>query len=144
MLNLSAANFWEWGHTKLYLPDLWETVKNYPWDYVPPAQNVLALYFSALNVHNAAQVAALYADNGVHVDGDSTVQGKAAIQAWYARLFERLPNASFTMVASSGDNSSKSFTWTASSPAGNVTNGSDSIGIVSSKIAYHYTFFTIQ
>jgi hypothetical protein len=144
MLNLSAANFWEWGHTKLYVPELWETVKSYPWSYIPPQQDVLALYFDALNSHDAAQVSVLYADNAVHVDGDISVQGKEAIKAWYAKLFERLPGASFIMTGSSGDASSKSFTWTASSGAGSVLDGSDSIGIVSSKIVYHYTFFTIQ
>jgi len=144
ILNLSAANFWEWGHTKLYLPALWETVKQYPWGYTPPGQDLLVSYFNALNSRNPAQVANLYGDNAVHIDGNQAVEGKNAIQAWYADLFSRLPGATFTMLESSGDNSSKSFTWTASSSAGNIQDGSDSIGIVSSKIVYHYTFFTIH
>ncbi len=35
-LNLSAANFWEWGHTRLYLPALWTTIATYNWPPSPP------------------------------------------------------------------------------------------------------------
>ena len=143
-LNLTAANFWEWGHTRLYLPELWDTVSDYPWEAVPPQQDVLERYFAALNAHNPDQAAEVYAPEGVHVNADRTLQGTASIRAWYATLFnDLLPDAVFTLVDSNGDLSSKTFHWQAVSASGVVTNGYDSIGIVNGKIVYHYTEFTI-
>jgi hypothetical protein len=144
ILNLTAANFWEWGHTKLYLPDLWDTVKAYPWEGVPPEKDIILRYFDALNAHNPDQVVALYNPDAVHVDSASTVQGASAIRKWYARFFkQQLPNGNFIQGDTSGETSSKRFQWTATSDAGDVRDGSDSVGIVNGKITYHYTFFSI-
>jgi hypothetical protein len=141
MLNLSAANFWEWGHTKLYLPHLWDTVKLYPWE---PGGDLVERYFTALNSHDPNLVAGLYDPNGVHVRADRTIQGTTAIRSWYTTLFNQLlPNATFTQGESSGNLSSRLFEWTAASASGSVSNGSDTFGIVNGKIVYHYTFFTI-
>ena len=30
-MDLQAANFWEWGRTKLYVPELWPAIAAYPW-----------------------------------------------------------------------------------------------------------------
>lgn len=145
ILNLSAANFWEWGHTKLYVPALWETVKNYPWGGFPPGGDVVGHYFEALNAHNAGLAASLYADNAVHVNADRTVQGKTAIRGWYQDLFDRLlPDATFTLTADNGDQSARNFQWAAASSAGTVADGSDNIGLINGVIVYHYTFFTIK
>jgi len=144
MLNLTAANFWEWGHTRLYLPELWDIVKLYPWES-EPEEDILVRYFSALNAHNPDQAAALYDSNGVHVNGERTLQGTDAIRGWYALLFgQLLPGAVFTLAESSGDASTRSFAWTAVSTLGSVNDGSDSIGIVDGKIVYHYTAFSID
>lgn len=144
LLNLSAANFWEWGHTKLYVPELWDTVKNYPWENPPPVGDVVDNYFAALNAHSSLQAASLYHTEAVHVTPKRTIQGRAAIQNWYTTLFTQiLVNASFVIVESSGDQSSRNFTWTATSDTGVVLNGSDSFGIVNNWIVYHYTSFDV-
>ncbi len=145
ILNLSAANFWEWGHTKLYLPALWETVKTYPWGSGAPPLDIVERYLAALNSHDPAQVAALYDPNGVHLDATRTVQGTNAIKSWYEAFFmQTLPGGFFSLSSSTGDGSSRSFQWTAVSDAARVQDGSDSLGIVNGKIVYHYTYFTVS
>ncbi len=143
ILNLSAANFWEWGHTRLYLPNLWDTVKNYPWTGSPPA-DLLEQFFHALNAHDPDQVLVVYDQNAVLVTSERTIRGHAAIRSWYAGLFnETLPGAIFQLIESTGDASSKSFQWAASSPSVIVSDGNDTLGIVNGKIVYHYTSFSI-
>jgi hypothetical protein len=144
-LNMSAANFWEWGHTRMYLPALWNTIAAYSWPVTPGEQDILVRYFAALNAHDLNQMMALYDLNAVHVDAKSTVQGSAAIRTWYSKFFNQtLPNGIFTLGENSSNASSRYFSWTASSTAGNVTNGNDSFGIVGGKILYHYTQFSVS
>ena len=81
----------------------------------------------------------------MHVNGDRVIQGNEAIRNWYQTLFGQiLPNAQFTLTGSSGDQSARSFQWTAVSDAGRVIDGSDNFGIVNGAIVYHYTFFTLS
>jgi hypothetical protein len=144
-LNISAANFWEWGHTRLYLPELWEAVADYPWPIDPSNQDIVERYIAALNSHDADQVVVLYNTNAVHVTGERTVQGIEAIRLWYTSLFtDILPSASFTLTSSTGSLGSRQFTWMAISTAGSVSDGSDSFGLVDGKITYHYTSFTVS
>ncbi|MBN1146088.1 MAG: nuclear transport factor 2 family protein [Anaerolineales bacterium] len=143
-LNLSAANFWEWGHTRLYLPHLWDAIAAYNWP-VEPQGEIVERYFAALNAHAPAQVTSLYHDAAVLVTGKRTRQGSAAIRAYYRELFNQvLPGAEFNLVEYSGDSVSRHFTWMATSSAGNVSNGDDTLGLVGGKIVYHYTYFTIS
>jgi hypothetical protein len=143
-LNLSAANFWEWGHTRLYLPELWDAIQAFPWPVGPIPQDIVDRYIAALNSHDIYKMSALYSDNGVHVTGDNTDVGKSAIEVWYWRLFNQLlPQATFRLVETSGSLSERHFKWTATSSAGQVLDGNDSFGLVADKIVYHYTYFTI-
>jgi hypothetical protein len=144
-LNLSAANFWEWGHTRQYLPELWEAIKDYFWYVDPYTQDIVIRYFEAMNTHDPSQVLALYNSQAVHVNSTRTVQGLDALDAWYVSLFNQvLPNATFTLTDYSGNLGSRHFTWTATSDVGSVNNGQDSFGLVSGKIVYHYTSFTVE
>jgi len=143
-LNMTAANFWEWGHTRLYLPALWDAIAAYSWPGTPGEPDLLQQYFAALNAHDLNQVMALYDANAVHVDPASTIQGAAAIRAWYTKFFSQtLPNAIFTLGENSTNASSRYFSWSAQSTAGSVTNGADTLGLVAGKILYHYTQFTV-
>lgn len=143
-LNMAAANFWEWAHTRLYLPALWTAIADYDWPVDPSSQDIVPRYFAALNAHSAAQVALLYAGNGVHVTPQRTLQGTTAIHQWYEALFGQiLPNASFTLVEETGTQGSRHFTWTATSSAGAVSDGQDTFGLVDGRIVYHYTQFTV-
>jgi hypothetical protein len=143
-LNLSAANFWEWGHTRRYLPDVWNTIRDFPWSTTPTPPDITQQYIDALNTHNPDAVVGLYNASAVHVNAARTVQGSSSLRTWFDTLFNQLlPNATFNLASHSGNGSTRYFTWTASSTTGNVFNGSDTLGLYNGLIAYHYTYFTI-
>jgi hypothetical protein len=143
-LNLSAANFWEWSNTRKYLPDIWEAASSYPWSIEPPPQDITQQFVSALNKRDPELMTGFYTANAVHVNAARTIQGIPAIRAWYQSLFNQvLPNGTFSLTSFTGTGSSRHFSWTATSSAGPVRNGNDSLGLVDGKVGYHYTFFTV-
>jgi hypothetical protein len=143
-LNLSAANFWEWGHTRRNLPELWDAIRDYPWLLDPSNRDIVDRYIMALNTNDPAQVMALYNPNAVLVTGEQTRQGAQLIRAWYERLFnQQLPYGVFNLVSSTGGVGSRQLWWKAQSDAGAVEDGIDALGLVNGKITYHYTQFTV-
>jgi hypothetical protein len=149
-LNLSAANFWEWSNCRAYLPSVWNAIRDYRWGAPtppppPPPADIAVQLINTLNTHNPAQAAGLYTPNGVHVTAARTIQGPAAIQSWYQTLLTQLlPNATFSLVSYSGSGSSRHLTWTATSGAGHVNNGDDTLGLLDGKIAYHFSSFSVS
>lgn len=142
-LNLNAANFFTWDYRTI-LSSLWDAVASYPWGSQPPPQELPQQYFYVLNTHDPSQVSALYRSNAVHITAAQTIQGINTIENWYQDLLtNKLPDAVFTMTGSSGTGNSRHFTWNATSPSGQVKNGSDTIGILNGKIIYHYSFYKI-
>lgn len=144
-LDLPAANFWDWEESRRDTSNLWNTIANYSWPGTPPPVplDIPVQLFSAMNAHNADQVAALYPANAIHIDSTRTIQGTDAIRQWYSNLFTTvLPGANFTLTGTSGRATIRHFTWRASSSHGEVRDGSDTIGLLDGKINYHYTFFT--
>ncbi|MFC1879260.1 nuclear transport factor 2 family protein [Chloroflexota bacterium] len=143
ILELSAANFWEWGHTRLYLPQLWDAVAVYDWGS-GPAEEIVEQYFAALNAHDVDALLNLYHPEAAHVTVHRTRHYQVLLQIWYEDLFNKvLPQATFTLVDYSSRQGSRRFTWTATSSAGNVMDGSDAFGLAAGKIVYHYTSFTV-
>jgi SnoaL-like domain len=143
-LNLSATNFWEWTHTRQYLPAVWDAIQKYSWPSTPLPADITLQYVSALNSHNPDQVINLYTPNAVHVNAARTIQGVQTIRVWYQTILNQLlPNATFILTNYSGTGSSRQFTWTATSSAGTVLDGNDTLGLVNDRITYHYTFFTV-
>jgi hypothetical protein len=144
VLNLSAANFWEWGHTRLYAPELWNAVAAYDWPPGIPSEDITVRYINALNSHDPNQVLALYNQNAIHVTSKRTITGAEGVYGWYHQLFtEVLPGAAFTLVEYQSRLGSRRFSWTATSSSGSVEDGSDAFGLVGNKITYHYTHFTV-
>jgi len=144
-LNLSAANFWEWTHTRQYLPALWDAIKDYSWPSTPLPADISLQYIAALNSHNPDQVISLYSPNAVHVNAARTIQGVQAIRVWYQTFLNQLlPNGTFILTSFSGTGSTRQLTWTATSSAGAVLDGNDTFGLLNDKITYHYTFFTVK
>lgn len=143
-LGLTAANFWEWSNTRKNLANVWTTIQNYDWsniDILSMAQEVI----DALNSHNPSQATNLYSSDGVHVNSARTVKGSTAIYNWYQTLFDDLlPDATFTLVSSQAASTACHFTWTATSAAGNVYDGSDTLGVLGGKIVYHYSYFSVS
>jgi len=143
-LNLTAANFWEWSNTRRNLPEVWNLIRDYPWSAIPPPPDISQEYINALNTRNPDLVVGFYSPTAIHVNSARTVQGTVAIRAWFQSLFTQiLPNAVFIHTGYTGGGSARYFTWTATSSAGNVYDGSDTIGLINNQIVYHYTNFTV-
>ena len=80
----------------------------------------------------------------MHVNAARTIQGVGALRTWYQTLLNQyLPNATFILTGYEGTGNNRNLSWTATSDAGNVLDGNDTLGLVNDRIAYHYTFFNI-
>ena len=144
-LNMTAANFWEWANCRTNLPDIWNAIKDYEWPVTPPPLDIAQRYIQALNSRDPDEVIAFYLPNALHVTSARTLTGSQNIRNWYSSLFSTvLPGASFTLTSFTGTGNTRYLSWTARSSAGNVLNGSDTFGLLSDLIAYHYTFFTVS
>ena len=146
-LNLSGFNFWEWGNLHNYLPaEYYRLIRDFAWDDGPtPPKDIAEEIIEALNAHSTDQLQALYREDAVHITSERTVQGKEAIKSWFSTMFTQLlPNATFTLAGFSGTGNTRQINWTASSAIGNVQNGSDTIGLIDGKIAYHFSEFTVS
>ena len=88
---------------------------------------------------------ALYQPNAAHVTAQRTVVGMQAIRDFYSDLlFNRLPDAAFTLLNSTGQDPSRMFAWSAASNSGSVVDGNDTLGLRDGLIQYHYTRFTVS
>ncbi len=143
-LGLTAANFWEWSNTRKNLASVWTTIQDYDWSN-PAVLTMAQEVIDALNSHDPNQATNLYASNGVHVTSARTIRGSSALYAWYQTLFDDLlPGATFTLSSSQAGSSTCHFTWRATSSAGNVDDGSDTLGVLNGKIIYHFTSFSVS
>ena len=141
---LTAANFWSWDSSRKHLPDIWNEIRDYPWPSQAQPKDITQLLIDALNTHNPAHVAALYTEQGVHVNASRTVPGIEAITDWYTSLLTQLlPNANFSLTGLGGTGNARHMTWSATSSLGEVLNGNDTLGLLDGEIAYHYTYFTV-
>jgi hypothetical protein len=144
-LNFTAASFYEWYYGRTILTSMWDTIASFPWGTTPVPQDITSKYVLALNSRNTANLAALYDANCVHITAAETVQGIAALRNWYANFFSKtLPNASFILTGSTGTGNARYLRWQAVGSTGKIVNGTDTLGLVSGKILYHYSFFTIN
>jgi hypothetical protein len=147
-LGMTAANFFSWDDCRKNLPDVWTTISNYSWPGnttpVTPTKDITQLYIEALNSKNLDTIMALFGTQCVHIDAKSTIQGTTAIRSYFSNLLNNvLPSATFTLTNASGYGTSRNITWTATSTAGRVTDGSDTFGLIDNQIAYHYTFYHV-
>jgi hypothetical protein len=161
-LGVPAANLWTWDYLGLrggeaYNPSHWnftaewDAVANFSWPTAPqpqpqpqPPADILTQFFAALNTRNPDAVAALYNANAGYVTAQATTIGQPGIRAVYAALFQRLPNAAFTLTSSNTVENIRTFKWTATGSTGAITDGSDTLGLLDGRIQYHYASFTIR
>jgi hypothetical protein len=105
---------------------------------------ITSRYFKALKSHAPDQVAELYADQAVHVTANRTIHGVDKIKVWYETFFNQLlPNGTFQRTGYSASGTSRTFSWTARSDAGQVLDGNDTFGLMNGNIVYHYTHFHV-
>jgi len=127
------------------MPGVWEAIRDFNWSGAPAPKDICENYIASLNTHDPQQVISLYTSTAVHITSNRTIQGTAAITAWYTTLLNQiLPNASFTLANFTSSDNSRHFTWTATSSAGKVQNGNDTFGLTGDHIGYHYSFFTVS
>lgn len=144
-LHLDGVNFWSWDNSRKRLPHLWDRIARYDWSGSGQPKDIAQQYIDALNTNNADQVVALYSPNAVHINSARTIQGTPALRAWfYLLLTQLLPGGRFTLTGFSGSGNSRHLTWTATSSAGNVHDGSETFGLLNEKITYHYSSFSIK
>ncbi len=145
-LNLTAASFYEWYYGRTILTSMWDAIASFPWGTTPTIpQDITSKYIQAVNSRNTASIAALYDTNCVHVTASETVQGIAALRNWYANFFSKtLPNASFILTGVTGTGNARYLKWQAVGSTGKIINGTDTLGLSSGKILYHYSFFTVN
>ena len=145
-LNLTGANFWEWSSARSSdLPGVWDAVRDFPWGSAPAPKEICERYLEALNSHDPAEMLNLYTNTAIHINASRSTQGLDNLRTWYVQVFNTLlPEAVFKLTGYSGTGSSRHLTWTAVSPKGRVNNGNDTLGLLDGKIAYHYSFFTVQ
>ncbi|MHB8134007.1 MAG: nuclear transport factor 2 family protein [Anaerolineaceae bacterium] len=142
-LNLSAANFFSWDECRPAYGDLWNTISNFDWNNANSKPDISELLISALNSGNPDKVLELYSNNAVHITYERTIQGLENIRKWYETFLKRqFNNCEFTLTGQTGTGSSRHVSWTCKKNGNVVVNGTDTIGLLTQKIAYHYTYFT--
>lgn len=142
---LSAVNFFSWDDCRRRLPEVWDVIARFTWKSQPQPPDIVQRYFQAMNSRDPNQMVMLYHPDAVHITPARVIQGSRSIYSWYQTLFtELLPEAIFTLSSLSQTGNTRNLTWTAQSPKQSVKNGSDTIGIMDGRIAYHYTNFAVS
>jgi len=147
-LNITAANFWEWSNCRDVLTpqyEMWNLIADYDWGSgTPLTKDITEQYIDALNSHDIEKVMALYDDRAVHVTSARTVFGKPAIRAWYQTFMNQLlPNGHYLRTGFAGTGNSRHLTWVCQADTTDVLNGNDTLGLITGKITYHYSYFTV-
>lgn len=148
-LGCNGANLYSWDDSRVNLPDVWNLVANYSWPVagqtIPTSTDILDQFMNMLNTMNYDNALDIYTDNAVHITSEKTLQGKSLIRGFYCgMLMNMLNDGVFTVTSQTTNGNTRHFTWTCDSYRGQVTDGSDTIGIKDGKIAYHYTHFTVS
>jgi uncharacterized protein (TIGR02246 family) len=141
---LAGASFWSWDWTELYGPDLWQAIAGYEWP--APAEELrdaAERFWEALTAGDLEAIAALYHDNAVYVSAGQMVQGPDAIRKMIAELLSRLPEAAFVLQELRTDGNVRFLHWTATSAAGRVDEGLETIGVRAGRIQYHSSAYRI-
>lgn len=135
---LPGANFWSWDWTEQYGPDLWQAIAGYEWPVaVEPLADVALRFWNALLAGDIDAATGLYHDNAVYISAGRMVQGPADIRALFAEFLDRLPGARFVMDELREDGNVRFLRWSATSDAGQVMDGLETIGIRDGRIQYH-------
>ncbi len=145
-LELPAANAWSWDFAaRAQYMDLWNAVAAYPWPAGPPVADMPERLLGRMNEGDTSLIAGLYKENAAHVTGERTIIGRAAIQDWYRSLLSSiLPDGKFEVIGKSGSGRTRQFLWRATSTAGAVVDGNDTLGLIDGRIQYHYTYFSVS
>ncbi len=143
-LNFPAANFFSWDECRPALENLWETIAEFNWEKPESEpQDITEQWVAALNSRNPDRVMEIYTKNAVHITADHTLQGLLNLRGWYETFLSSLSSkSSFALTNHSGNGSSRHMNWICKDNGKVILNGSDTLGLLNHKIAYHYTYLT--
>ncbi len=138
---LNAANFWSWDYCRTKLPQIWEAIANFEWPTAPnPEKSLIDKYIEFLNARNADHILDLYTDDAVHINASRTIQGKLFIKNYYQDYFTTIPsNSIFTLLSDSGNNETRHISWELRNGGSKTATATETFGISSNKIIYHYS-----
>ncbi len=144
-IGLTAANLWSWDiASRLAYSDLWNAIAAFEWSPEPPVADMPERLIGRINEGDHKLIAGLYHENAAHVTGERTIFSRESIAQWYRDLVgTMLPQAEFQVTGKTGSGTSRHFTWTAASSAGQVLDGLDTLGLRDGRIQFHFTHFTI-
>jgi hypothetical protein len=137
-LGLAGANFWEWYTANDSGGKLWQAVSDFNWSGsssppqpAPESTDIAERFIYALNTGDPAKVTILYEKKtGKHVNNNKTVQGRAAIYAFYYQLLrKKLPGGKFELFDLDKNGTTVELKWRASSKAGKVNKSKDTIRV---------------
>lgn len=139
-LEMPAANFWSWDYCRLKLPDIWQAIADYPWPGTPQVElDICELFVQYMGQRVISNILSLYNDDAVLVTSKKTIQGKTALNSWYAALLTTLyPSATFSLDSFTGSDNAKKLTWKIVTSSGNIQ-VEDTLGLRDKKISYHYS-----
>jgi len=158
-MNLPGANFWEMASARDNGGSLWKAIKGYNWatgtapvvqpDPAPapisssPTPDIYTRLINAMNSRNPKNPASLYEKmTGKVFAGNQKYKGRAAIEDWYTKLFNKImPKATFTLRSWSWKGYVFKFNWKAIA-GGKTWLGSDTLYMSTANpklINEHYT-----
>jgi len=141
--NLPGVNFFSWDECRRDLNAIWTYIRDYQWP-APTVEEFHTRFIAALNTRNVDTIAAFYNSAAVFITSSRAIQGIESIKTYYTSLFSQLlPNAVFSLSSATGTGATRHISWIATSSRGKVSNGSDTFGLISDKIIYHYSFYKI-
>ena len=136
--NLPAANFWSWDWTEMYGPDLWQAIADYEWPpTTEPLPDVAQRFWEALLACDVDAMATLYHHNAVYVNAGHMVQGPTEILSTITEFLRRLPDVRFFIDELRADENVRFLRWHATSSAGQIEDGLETIGVRNGRIQYH-------
>ncbi|MBL7164094.1 MAG: phosphodiester glycosidase family protein [Anaerolineales bacterium] len=112
---IKGINLWGWDEEITDgLLELWEAIRNHPFQSPAAEKDIVERYFAALNTKDAQRVIDLYAPQSALVTSARTIAGEENMQAWFQGLFTQvLPDVDFILTNYSGSGNSRIFRWTA-------------------------------
>lgn len=140
-LNLSAANFFSWDECRPALNGLWNEISQFDWQNPGPEEkDITERWVDGMNSGKPELVMETYTKNAVHITSDRTIQGLVGLRNWYEVLLtKQYSGCSFLLTSHTGKGSSRHMEWLAKKNGNVVLAGSDTLGLLNQKIAYHFT-----
>ncbi len=141
-LKLAAVNFFSWDECRPALENQWQTISNFDWEHPASEQkDITEKWIDSMNSGNPELVMDTYTKNAVHITADRTLQGLVNLKGWYTNFLQKqYPKCTFSLTGHSGSGSSRHMNWVGKMNGNIVVNGSDTLGLLNQKIAYHYTY----